>query len=430
MWASDPPPGLAGPAWRRWWRRFSIDSLEELLATLNRNRLRTGLTGLAVAWGTFLLVVLLAAGNALENGATWEFRDDAVNSIWLFTGRTSVPFAGRGIGRQIVFDDEDFAALRREIPEVERISGRFWLWGEFSVRFRDRHSAFSILGVHPDHRYLEQTLVLEGRYLNERDLAERRKVAVIGEEVKRALFDSGSALGRYIEIRGLAYRVVGVFRDEGGESELRRIYVPITTAQLVYNQPNRIHMLMFTIATADVPSSKAVEQRAHALLAARHDVAPSDRQGIRTQNNLERFAQISRVFLWISGFVWFVSAGTLLAGMIGVSNIMLISVAERTREFGIRKAIGARPGAIVGMVLSESLLITATSGYLGVIAGVMLVEAVNRNVPELPFFRNPAVDLRAALVATLLIVVAGLVAGLLPARRAARVSPMEALRDG
>ena len=415
---------------RRILRFASLDSLEELVATVSRNKLRTSLTGLSVAWGTFLLVILLAAGKALENGAAWEFRDDAVNSIWLFTGRTSVPHAGRGIGRQIVFDDDDYAALKREIPEVERISGRFWLWGEFSVRYRDKHSAFNILGVHPDHRYLEQTLILEGRFLNDRDLAERRKVAVIGEEVKKSLFGSEGALGRYIEIRGLAYRVVGVFKDEGGESELRKLYVPISTAQLVYNQPNRIHMLMFTIASTDVAASKVIEERAHALLAARHDVAPNDQQGIRTQNNLERFARVSSVFLWISGFVWFVSVGTLLAGMIGVSNIMLISVAERTREFGIRKAIGARPSAIIQMVLAESLLITLTSGYLGVVAGVGAIELINKSVSEMPFFRNPSVDLRVALVATLLIVAAGLFAGFLPARRAARVSPTEALRDG
>jgi putative ABC transport system permease protein len=420
--------------WRRHWRRLfawaSLDAVEELLESLSRNKLRSGLVGLSVAWGTFLLVILLAAGKALENGAKWEFRDDAVNSIWLFSGRTSVPYAGRGIGRQISFDDDDYAALKRELPEVERVTGRFWLWGEFSVRYRDQHSSFSILGVHPDHRYLEKTVILAGRYLNERDLAERRKVAVIGEEVKRALFGHGSAIGKHIEIRGLTYRVVGTFKDEGGESELRRIYVPISTAQLVYSRPHQIHMLMFTIAPTDVATSQAIEERAHALLAARHDVAPTDQQGIRTQNNLKRFARINRVFLWIAGFVWFVSAGTLLAGMIGVSNIMLISVAERTREFGIRKAIGARPSAIVSMVLAESLLITATSGYLGVIAGVSVVELVNRYVPEVPFFRHPAVDLRAALVATLLIVGAGLVAGFLPARRASLVSPMEALRDG
>lgn len=409
---------------------FGLDSLEELFATLRRNKLRTALTSLAVAWGTFMLVVLLAAGKALENGAAWEFRDEAVNSIWVFTGRTSVPFAGRGIGRQISFTGGDYDALRREVPELTRLTGRFWLWGEFSVRYRDKHSAFDILGAHPEHRYIEKTEMLEGRFLNERDLAERRKVAVIGELVKQTLFGDEAAIGKYVEIRGLAYRVVGVFADEGGENELRKVYVPITTAQLVYSQPDRIHMLMFTIATDRVEESQAIEQRVHRLLADRHDVSPEDKRGIRTQNNLENFSKIARVFVWIGGFVWFVSLGTLLAGMIGVSNIMLISVAERTREFGIRKALGATPGNIIRLVLLEALLISAVAGYAGVVAGVGVVELVAKNAPEMPFLRNPSADLRVVLVATCLIVLSGLIAGFVPARRAARVSPMEALREG
>ncbi len=418
------------PRLRRFRALLGFDSLEELFATLRRNKLRTALTGLAVAWGTFMLVVLLAAGKALENGAAWEFRDEAVNSIWVFTGRTSIPHAGRGIGRQISFTGADYDALRREIPEVVRLSGRFWLWGEFSVRYRDKKSAFDILGAHPEHRYIEKTEMLEGRFLNERDLAERRKVAVIGELVKQTLFGEDDAIGKYVEIRGLAYRVVGVFADEGGENELRKVYVPITTAQLVYSQPDRIHMLMFTIATERVEESQQIEERVHRLLADRHDVSPDDKRGIRTQNNLENFSKIARVFVWIGGFVWFVSLGTLLAGMIGVSNIMLISVAERTREFGIRKALGATPGNIIRLVLIEGLLISAVAGYAGVVAGVGAVELVATKAPQMPFLRNPSADLRVVLVATTLIVISGLVAGFVPARRAARVSPMEALREG
>lgn len=429
---STPPDHLPAPLRRkRHLRRLlALDSLEELYATLRRNKLRTALTGLAVAWGTFMLVVLLAAGKALENGAAWEFRDDAVNSIFVFNGRTSIPYAGRGIGRQIIFTDGDYEALRREVPELTRLSGRFWLWGEFSVRYRDKKSAFDILGAHPEHRYLEKTEMLEGRFLNERDLAERRKVAVIGELVKQTLFGDEDAIGEYVEIRGLAYRVVGVFADEGGENELRKVYVPISTAQLVYSQPNRIHMLMFTIGTDDVDASQAIEDRVHRLLADRHDVSPDDRRGIRTQNNLVNFSRITRVFVWIGGFVWFVSLGTLLAGMIGVSNIMLISVAERTREFGIRKALGATPWNIIRLVLLEGLLISGVAGYAGVVAGVGLVELVATKAPEMPFMRNPSADLRVVLVATCLIVLSGLIAGFVPARRAARVSPMEALREG
>jgi putative ABC transport system permease protein len=406
-----------------------MEFLDELWSTLRRNKLRTLLTGLSVAWGTFMLVILLGAGRGLENGVAWEFRDDAVNSIWVFTGRTSIPFAGRGPGRQLRFVNDDLAALKRDLDGIEYLTGRFWLWGEFSVRYRDRHAAFDILGAHPDQKFLEKTLMTSGRFLNDKDIAERRKVCVIGELVRSALFREEDPIGKTVEIRGLAYLVVGVFQDEGGEAELRKIYVPITTAQLVYSEPGRVHAIAYTIGNADVKQSQAMERDTRTLLSERLDVAPNDLMALRTQNNLEKFAKLTAVFKWINGFVWFVGIGTMLAGMISVSNIMLISVAERTREIGIRKAIGATPGSLVRMVLFEAVLITAISGYSGLLAGVGLVELVAPRTQDTPFLRNPEVDLRMALFATGLIVAAGALAGFVPARRAARVNPIVALRD-
>jgi putative ABC transport system permease protein len=406
-----------------------MEFLDELWSTLRQNKLRTLLTGLSVAWGTFMLVLLLGAGRGLENGVAWEFRDDAVNSIWVFTGRTSVPFAGRGPGRQLRFNNDDLVALKSNVRGIEYLTGRFWLWGEFSVRYRDRHAAFDILGAHPDQKFLEKTLITSGRFLNDRDIVERRKVAVIGDLVRSSLFREEDPLGKYVEIRGVAYRVVGVFQDVGGEAELRKVYVPITTAQLVYSQPNLVHAMAFTIGDADVAQSQAMEKDARRLLSERLEVAPSDLLALRTQNNLQKFAKLTAVFGWINGFVWFVGVGTMLAGMISVSNIMLISVAERTREIGIRKAIGATPGSLVRMVLFEAILITAVSGYSGLLAGIGLVELIAPQTANTPFLRNPEVDVRMALIATALIVLAGALAGFVPARRAARVNPIVALRD-
>jgi putative ABC transport system permease protein len=406
-----------------------MEFFDELWSTLRRNKLRTLLTGLSVAWGTFMLVILLGAGRGLENGVEWEFRDDAVNSIWVFSGRTSVPFRGRVPGRRIYFGNEDVTALRNDLEGIEHLTGRYWLWGEFSVRYRDRTAAFDILGAHPDQRFLEKTLMTQGRFLNDRDIAERRKVAVIGDLVRSSLFREEDPIGKYIEIRGLAYCVVGVFQDVGGEAELRKIYVPISTAQLVYGQPNIIHALAFTVGDADFTQSQAIERDARRLLRDRLDVAETDELAFRSQNNLERFSKITAVFTWINGFVWFVGVGTMLAGMISVSNIMLISVAERTREIGIRKAIGATPGSLVRMVLFEAILITAVSGYSGLVAGVGLVELIAPRTAETPFLRNPEVDVKMALIATGLIVAAGALAGFVPARRAARVNPIVALRD-
>jgi putative ABC transport system permease protein len=409
---------------------LSFAAVEELFSTLGRHRLRTLLTGLSVAWGTFMLVLLLGAGKGLENGIVWEFRDDAVNSIWTWTGLSSIPFAGRGPNRDIRLKNEDFAALKRDLPGVDHLSGRYWYWGEFSVKNGDRHASFDVIGVHPDQRYLEKTLLIAGRYVNERDILERRKVAVIGELVEKSLYGRTDPIGQLIEIRGQPYRIIGVFQDEGGEAELRRIYVPITTAQLVYNDPGRIHSLGMTVGDADTQASEAIEREAHRLLAERHQVAIDDLRALRTQNNLVHFKKISAVITWVNGFVWFVSFGTLLAGMVSVSNIMLISVAERTREIGIRKALGATPLRLIGMVLSEAIVITAMAGYAGVVAGVALVELAGEKLQNTPFVRNPSVSIELALKATLLIVAAGALAGLFPARRAARVNPITAMREG
>jgi putative ABC transport system permease protein len=406
-----------------------IDSLLELWDVLSRNAMRTLLTGLSVAWGVFMLVVLLGAGKGLENGATWEFRDDAQNSIWMGGGKTSIPYAGRSPGRPILFKNQDFADLQRVIPGIDHVTGRYWLWGEFSVTYGSKRSSFNIIGVHPDHRFLEKTLMTSGRYLDVTDLAEKRKVAVIGSKVGEILFDKRDPIGEYVNIRGLAYKVIGVFEDVGGENELRKIYVPISTAQLVYNQPDIIHQLIFTVGDASVEQSQAMAERARALMAKNHGFAVEDRRAMRMNNNLEQFTRLTGVFKWIRIFVLAVGIGTLLAGIVGIGNIMLISVAERTKEIGIRKSLGATPGSIIRMVLGEALVLTGVSGYAGLVAGVGVVELVAKKFPEAPFFRQPSVSLDVAVGATLLIMGAGALAGFFPAYRAARVNPVVALRS-
>jgi putative ABC transport system permease protein len=283
-----------------------------------------------------------------------------------------------------------------------------------------------VLGVHPEHRFLEKTLITRGRFLNE---ADQRKVAVIGGKVREVLFGSRDPVGEYINVRGLAYKVVGEFEDVGGENELRKIYLPLSTAQLVYSQPSTIHQLLFTVGDASVAQSQAIAEQARALLAKNHGFPTEDRRALRLGNNLEQFTRLTQVFRWIRVFVWVVGAGTLLAGIVGIGNIMLISVAERTKEIGIRKALGATPGSIIRMVLGEALVLTSVSGYLGLVSGVAVVELVAKSFPDAPFFREPSVSLDVALGATLLFVLAGALAGFFPAYRAARVSPIVALRS-
>ena len=404
------------------------DALQEIFATLSRNRLRTALTALSVAWGMLMLVVLLGAGRGLEKGAAYEFRDDAVNSLWLYSGKTSRPFAGRGPGRDVKLTNDDYQALARNFPSIDHISGRFYLYGEFTVSYGGKHGAFDIRGIHPGHQYLEKTIIRDGRFLNDADIEQRRKVCVIGSKVASFLFGDKPALGEYLNIRGLSYQVVGVFEDVGGEAELKKIYVPITTAQLLYSQPGRVHQIMFTIGDSNLADSQRLAERVSRFVAARHGISPDDRQALRVQNNIEQFERVNSVFVWLKGFVWIVGIGTLLAGVVGVSNIMLISVKERTREIGIRKALGATPWSIISLVVGEAVIVTSVAGYVGMLFGIGLVELAARYLKDVPYLREPDVDLSVALLASALLVFCGALAGFFPARHAAQISPTEALR--
>src|SRR3954467_6928354 len=255
-----------------------FDALQEIFATLQRNKLRSTLTALSVAWGMLMLVVLLGAGRGLQKGAAYEFRDDAVNSLWLYAGKTSRPFGGRGPGRDVKLMNDDYAALERNFPSIDHISARFYMWGEFTVSYGSKHSAFDMRGTHPGHQFLERTIVTRGRYLNDADIAEHRKVCVIGSKVVDFLFGKKDPLGEYLNIRGLSYRVVGVFEDVGGEAELKKIYVPITTAQLLYGQPGRVHQIMFTVGATSLADSKRLARSVIQFMAERKGVSPDDRQ--------------------------------------------------------------------------------------------------------------------------------------------------------
>ncbi len=407
---------------------MSLDRFRELYSTLRTAKLRTVVTALSVAWGIFMLVVLLGAGAGIQNGAEHEFRDDATNSLWLFRGTTSLPFRGQKPGRNVKLTEEDYRALKAS-PEVEKLTGRFYLGGQFTVAYRGAVSSFEVRACHPDHQFLENTAITEGRFINELDVSERRKVAVIGPVAVARLFKGQSPIGEWIDVKGTMYRVVGVFADDGGEEEESKLYVPITTAQMVAGQSTQIHQLMFTIDEgATVEESVAIAERTRQTIAARHQFDPKDKRALRVRNNVEEFQRIMALFERIRMFIWVVGVGTIVAGIVGVSNIMLISVRERTKEIGIRKALGATPWAIVSQVLFEALVVTGISGYVGLLSGIGVIELAKRLVPPSDFFRNPDVDLGVVFGALLLLILSGLLAGYFPARLAAKVNPIVALR--
>jgi putative ABC transport system permease protein len=408
---------------------LSLDTWQEILDTLRKNRLRTFLTGFSVAWGIFMLILLLGSGEGLRHGVEYQFRDDAVNSVWISSGQTSVPHRGLRPGRQVQFRNGDYDELRRDVEGVEYLTGRFWIRGTLTVSFGRESGSFDVRCVHPDHQYLEHTRIVRGRYLNEPDITEHRKVAVVGVNVQRDLFHGQEPLGQYMKINGIAFKVVGVFEDDGPDGERSKIYLPVSTAQRTFNGADRLGQMMFTTGEATLAEGQQMAEDVRQRLALRHSFAPEDKRAIFVRNNYESFERVLGLMRGIRSFVWVIGIGTVLAGVVGVSNIMLIAVRERTKEIGVRKALGATPASIVGLVLQEAVFLTGVSGYIGLVLGVLVLELAAKPLQGQEMFRNPEVDLGIAFSATVLLVIAGTVAGFVPARRAAAIRPVEALRD-
>jgi len=408
---------------------FDIDKLQEIYSTVHRNKLRTLLTGFSVSWGIFMLILLLGSGTGIENGVKAEFKNLATNSIWVHRGQTSKPYKGLQPGRQIQFTNEDYEKIKSSLKGIEHITARFYLWDNNLVSYKNEYGAFNIVACHPDHRYLEKTILSDGRLINEFDVEQYRKVATIGTLVEKQLFRNESAIGKYIRINGVPFKVVGVHYDEGSERPLRWLYLPISTVQKVFGGGNQVHALMFTAGDATIKVGRRMERQVRESLAARHNFDIDDEKALRIWNGVQRYQKFMDLFRSIRVFIWVIGVGTIIAGIVGVSNIMLISVKERTRELGIRKALGATPWSIINLILTESVLITSFAGLLGLVAGVGVVELVSAHIPAVELFQNPGVDLKAAVGALILLVLAGLTAGFVPARKAANILPVEALRN-
>ena len=406
---------------------FSIDRWQETWESLNRHRFRTLITAMSVAWGIFMLVVLLGTGDGLQNAIYHQFRDDATNSIWVFAGETSLPFKGQAVGRQLTFTDADYEALSTW-DRVDNSTGRFRRWTQSEMRYGDRHQSFGVRSVHADQREIGKINITSGRFLNDYDIDQKRKVVALGDEVAKFLFLDADPIGEWIEIGGLSYKVVGVFKDPGDVGEVRTVYIPMTTAQVAYNGVNSMAMITVTVGDATGAEATEIAEGFRQTLARSHRFDPDDPRALRIRNNLERFEQIQTTFALLRGFIWIVGIGTVCAGIVGVSNIMLVSVTERTREIGLRKALGATPASIIAMVMQEAVVLTSVSGYLGLVAGVAVLEVLIQFMPENDYIRDPQVHIGGALVAIGLLVFFGALAGFVPAARAARVRPIDALR--
>ena len=414
---------------------FDLDKWQEIFYTIDKNRLRSFITAFNVAWGIFILIILMGFGRGFQNGIKNQFADDAVNTIYFWSGRTSIPHKGMQPGRRILFTNGDYQAINERIRGVEYLTGIFWVSGEFVVRYENKYSSFNIRAIDTDYPHIEQSNLLQGRFINQKDLNEKRKVTAIGKKVVEVLFGNIDPIGKYIDVNGIKYKVVGVFTEKANEYMTKVIFIPRSTAQVAYGGGDRIHNIWLTVGDASVEESLKIQDEVHSLMAERHRFSKDDKRAVQANNVLEDYTRWMNVFDGIRFFLVFVGVFTLVAGIVGVSNIMLIVVKERTREVGVRKAIGASPKSIVGLFLMEALLITIFSGYMGMIAGMMFIETgwltslmLSFGFPE-EFFIDPHVNFSNAVAATIILAVSGTLAGFFPARRASKIPPVEALRD-
>ena len=406
---------------------FDLDKWQEIFETIRKNKLRTILTGFSVSWGIFMLIILLGSGNGLQNGVLNQFKRDAVNSLWIYSGRTSLAFGGMQAGRRIQFTNEDYDKTKNSGLDVDKISSRFSVFRNNLISYKSEYVNYEIIAVHPDTETLENTTAIKGRFLNDIDVENFRKVVAISTILEDALFKREEPVGKYIKINGIPFQVIGTFTDHN-DRDMQRVYVPISTAQKVFNGANRISNMSFTTNTHDIDALKKMEEHIRNSFASRHKFDSSDRRAMWINNNMEGYQRTMALFSGIRIFVWIIGVFTIIAGIVGVSNIMIIVVRERTREIGIRKALGASPNSIIGLVLFESVLITSVAGYIGLVMGVVLLEVL-APYTQIEFFMNPSVDLDVGLTATAVLVFAGLLAGFFPAWKAASVRPIEALSE-
>ncbi len=417
---------------------LDLDLWKEIISALKQNRMRSFMTAFGVFWGIFMLIIMSGAGRALENGVLDGVKAFATNSAFFWTERTSIPYEGFQRGRRWIYNNQDIEYIRQNVKEIEYLSPRLFGWeqgGDNTVR-DERTGAFNIYGDYPDYFKIDGWTPLKGRLMNEIDVRQKRKVCVIGERVEEIMFAKDEdPIGQYLKISGVYFQVVGVIHPEtriniGGGKKEETIIIPFSTMQTAYNYGDEIH---FFSVTADKGTSVSdLEEKLKRILKERHKIAPDDMQAIGSFNIEAEFKKFSALFFGIQALTWIVGIGTLMAGVIGVSNIMLVIIKERTQEIGIQRAIGATPGKIMLHIIAESVFLTVMAGYVGLSLGVGLLEVLNQILlaaGDEVFFRNPEVNLTMALSALAVLVFSGAFAGFIPARRAIKIKPIDALRD-
>ncbi len=418
---------------------FDFDGIHEIWQTITRNKTRSLLTAFGVFWGIFLLVVLSSTGNGFEKGLMMQVEGVTPNTGFFFTGRTAEPYKGYQKGRKWSLQLADLEAIREAFPFVTAISPEATVWSgeDKNVVYNSRGGSFSMKGVLPEYNEIHKSKIVKGRYINETDIAANRKVCVLGKKVYETMFEKGeNPLGKMVKINGIYFQVVGVVRSYTDKVNINgsideSVVLPFATMQQVFALGDKIDFFAF-VADDDTPISD-IEEDLKQFIKQRHDISPTDEDAINCFNVSEIFKAFKGLFFGIHLLIWIVGLGTLMTGIIGVSNIMLVTVKERTREIGVRRAIGAKPKNIIGQVLSESLLLTTLAGLVGLCIGVGIMAIVGMITSNMPsdnmMFQEPYMSFKAAVAATVIVIISGLLAGVLPALRAIQIKAIDAIRE-
>ena len=413
---------------------FDLDWWQEIWITITHNKSRSVLTAFGVFWGMFMLVAMVGAGIALQRGVMGQIEGFATNSCFIQSGRTSEPYKGFRKGRHWNIMNEDIVILQNRTPEIEYIAPvLFGGRSEKNVIFGDKYGSYSVKGNYPAYNQIDRSKLLAGRYINDIDIAEKRKVCVIGERVRDELFGKNqNPIGKNIQVKGVYFQIVGIVEGIGnmniGGSSSESVVLPFTTLQQAFNQGNVVHFIAIT-AKPGVKVS-VLEERISQELKSRHTISPTDQTAVWTMNLEEQFTIFNYLGIGIAALIWIVGLGTLFAGGIGISNIMLVTVRERTKEIGIRRALGATPQNIIAQIMSESIVLTIVAGVAGLMFGVGLLEIVGVGLAQGDqFFKEPQISFTVAIGALFILLIIGTIAGYLPAKRAMSIKPIEAIRE-
>jgi len=407
---------------------FDIDRWREIFQSINKNRLRSVMSGFTVAFAILLFTLLFGISNGLGNFFKGAFADDAQNSMFVRVWKTSKPYKGLQTGRKIQLKNKDYNYVTEEYADkIEYQSTR--IYKNFVIKYKNEASTYSVMAVNPDHQFLEKTMIDEGRYLNERDLREKSKVIVIGRLIKKDLFGEKPALGKRVNVNGSSFLIIGIFSDDGGDNEERKAYIPVTTSQMMYGNNDYISQINLGY-NPKLSTNEAIAfgNKIERDLRKKLNIHPDDQSALSIRNMAEANQFVSTVSLALLFIIIFIGSGTLIAGIIGISNIMIFVIKERTKEFGIRKALGAKPSSIVGMVVQESVLITTIAGYIGLSLGTYILSFIGNSLEEKYFIKDPSVSSGVVIGATIVLIISGLIAGYVPAKKAANIKPIEALR--